>query len=75
MNKPFKTKTEERLAKIQRKEQKMREDLALARKERSEQTGRLRALRLAKEAEEKEMEEQTSKKKTSRLPQAYRKAS
>lgn len=73
MSKPFKTKTEERLATIQLKEQKMRDDLALVRKERSEQTGRLRALRLAKKAEEEELEATPVKKdKATRLPQAYR---
>jgi|GEM_PF-4525296 len=76
MNTPFRTKTEERLAMIQKKEQQMRDDVASARKERSERTGRLRALRLAKEAEEQEPEvTPTKKKKAAPMPQAYRTAS
>lgn len=75
----YKTKTEERMAAIERKEKKMWDDRDAARKERSEQIGRLRALRLAKEVENSDLTGPAGKKPANRaggqMPKAYRRVS
>ena len=75
----YKTKTEERMAAIERKEQKMWDDRNAARKERSEQIGRLRALRLSKDVEALSSAGSTGKKPAKnaagQMPKAYRRVS
>jgi len=75
----YKTKTEERMAAIERKEQKMWDDRNAARKERSEQIGRLRALRLSKDVENLDSTGSVGTKTATRaegqMPKAYRRVS
>ncbi len=74
MLKSVKSSAEEKFAAIQKKNKKALNEKETARQERAEHVARLRALRLAKEAADKEDAEKAAakKKKPSRLPQAHR---
>ncbi len=69
-----KSRAEEKFAAIQKKDQKALKEKEAALQERAEHVARLRDLRLAKEAADKETAEKAAakKKKPSRLPKAHR---
>ena len=77
MLKSVKTKAEEKFAAIQKKEKKVLKEKEIARLERAEHVARLRRLRLAKEADDKEAAKTIKKKKqiiikSMQLPKAHR---